>query len=47
MLVYPTFIIALIGAVPTFTELYEYQSKDVGFATQKSPRCATKCGVKT
>ena len=35
MLVYPTFIIALIGAVPTFTELYESQSKDVEFGDSK------------
>ncbi|MDG1199528.1 MAG: hypothetical protein P8N12_02765 [Porticoccaceae bacterium] len=35
ILVYPTFVIALVGAVPTFKELYESRSRDVDFGTSK------------
>ena len=37
ILVYPTFVIALVGAVPTFKELYD---------SPKLLKCAMKCGVK-
>ena len=35
ILVYPTFVIALVGAVPTFKELYDSKSRDVDFGTSK------------
>ena len=35
ILVYPTFVIALVGAVPTFKELYDSYSRDVDFGTSK------------
>jgi hypothetical protein len=35
ILVYPTFVIALVGAVPTFKELYDSHSRDVDFGTSK------------
>ena len=35
VLVYPTFVIALVGAVPTFKELYDSKSRDVDFGTSK------------
>ncbi|MDA9599075.1 hypothetical protein N9S48_00770 [bacterium] len=35
VLVYPTFIIVLMGAVPTFKELYDSHSRDVDFGTSK------------
>ena len=35
ILVYPTFVIALVGAVPTFKELYDSRSRDVDFGTSK------------
>ncbi|MDB3967230.1 hypothetical protein N9399_05710 [Porticoccaceae bacterium] len=35
ILVYPTFVIALVGAVPTFKELYDSKARDVDFGTSK------------